>query len=360
MVRASVNLTVSSVLIAFATSLKLPLSTTYVTFMVAMGTSLSDRAWGRDNAVFRVAGVVSVLLGWFLTAFIAFAVSGFFATVMAKGGLTGVFILIGLVAMSFYYTFVIHRKREQKRERLMEATRKSEIIPARQIIHDTAQSIGDTMKAVGEAYQVSIHGLSREDRAQLRKAKAAMDKVKTENEEFRFAFYGSMKRVEEELAEGSRTYLLAYDLMQDFIQSAGLVADSAREHVEDVLAPLEKGQQEQLEHISVRLIEFFDKCIHVLQTRDFEPMKDIKQSKKSLLEEIEQLLALQTKGIKEDQFSPRNSILFFSILLETKDLVAVAARFVKMYYLAGRALGIGVRKIIWHAWPDGVSFRSAP
>ncbi|MBK8879897.1 MAG: inorganic phosphate transporter [Haliscomenobacter sp.] len=332
LVRASVNLTVSSVLIAFATSMKLPLSTTYVTFMVAMGSSLSDGAWGRDNAVFRVSGVVSVLLGWFLTAFIAFAVSGFFAAVMATGGLTGVFILIGLVVMSFYYTFVIHRKREQKRERLLEATRKSEIIPARQIIHDTAQSIGETMKAVGEAYQISIRGLSKEDRAQLRKAKAAMGKVKTENEEFRYAFYGSMKRVEEELAEGSRTYLLAYDLMQDFIQSASLVADAAREHVEDVLAPLEKEQQERLEHIAVRLNEFLDKCILVLQTKDFGPMKDIKQFKKSLLEEIEQLLALQTKGIKEDQYSPRNCILFFSILLETKDLVAVAARFVKMYY----------------------------
>ncbi len=332
LVRASVNLTVSSILIAFATSMKLPLSTTYVTFMVAMGSSLSDRAWGRDNAVFRVAGVVSVLTGWFLTAFIAFIVSGFFAAVMAKGGLIGIFLLIGLVAISFYYTFVIHRKREQKRERLLAATHKFEIISARRIIHDTVHSIAKTILAVGQAYRESIHGLSQEDRAQLRQAKAAMEKVKMENEEFRFAFYGSIKRVEEETAEGSRTYLLAYDLMQDFIQSAVLVADTARAHVEDVLAPLESNQQKKLEDIANRLNEYFGKCTHILRTREFEQMKDLKAAKKNLLEEIEWLLALQTKGIKEDQYSPRNSILFFSILLETKDLVAVAARFVKMYY----------------------------
>lgn len=332
LVRASVNLTVSSILIAFATSLKLPLSTTYVTFMVAMGSSLSDRAWGRDNAVFRVAGVVSVLLGWFLTAFIAFAVSGFFATVMAKGGLTGVFILIGLVAMSFYYTFVIHRKREQKRERLLAATHRFEVISAKRIIHDTVQSIAKTILAVGQAYGESIHGLSQEDRAQLRKAKAAMEKVKAENEEFRFAFYGSIKRVEEETAEGSRTYLLAYDLMQDFIQSAVLVADTTRAHVEDVLAPLETNQQKKLEDIADRLNAYFEKCTYILRTQDFDQMKELKIAKKSLLEGIERLLAIQTKGIKEGLYSPRNSILFFSILLETKDLVAVAARFVKMYY----------------------------
>lgn len=332
LVRASVNLTVSSILIAFATSLKLPLSTTYVTFMVAMGSSLSDRAWGRDNAVFRVSGVVSVMLGWFLTAFIAFTVAAIFAMVMAKGGLVGVFILVAFVIASFYYTFVIHRQREAKKERILSAIHKSEYVPALEIIHDTAHSIANNLDAVRDAYDLAIRGLSLEDRSLLRKVAVAMEKVKTENEEFKYAFYGSIKRIEEGIAEGSRTYLLTYDLMQDFIQSAVMVADTARNHVEDVLAPLEKEQYEKLNQISKDLSEYFNLCSTMLRTRDFTHFQSIKANKKKLLKDIEHLLAQQTEGIKDSSYSARNSILFFSLILETKDLIAVAARFVKLYY----------------------------
>ena len=332
LVRASVNLTVSSILIAFATSLKLPLSTTYVTFMVAMGSSLSDRAWGRDSAVFRVSGVVSVMLGWFLTAFIAFAVAAVLALILAKGGIIGFIILIIFVVVSFYYTFVIHRQREEKKERILSAIHKAEYIPALEIIHDTAHSIASNLEAVRDAYDLAIKGLSSEDRSALRKVTQAMEKVKTENEEFRYAFYGSIKRIEEGIAEGSRTYLLTYDLMQDFIQSAVMIADTARNHVEDVLAPLEDGQYAKLNQISKDLAEYLNLCAYMLRTRDFKDFPSIKINKKKLLSDIELLLAQQTEGIKNASYSARNSILFFSLILETKDLIAVAARFVKLYY----------------------------
>jgi phosphate/sulfate permease len=332
LVRASVNLTVSSILIAFATSLKLPLSTTYVTFMVAMGSSLSDRAWGRDSAVFRVSGVVSVMVGWFLTAFIAFGVAAVFAFIMMKGGWIGFSLLIAFVVASFYYTFVIHRQREEKKERILSAIHKSESVPALEIIHDTAHSIANNLEAVRDAYDLAIRGLSLEDRSLLRKVSTAMERVKTENDEFRYAFYGSIKRIEEGIAEGSRTYLLTYDLMQDFIQSAVMIADTARNHVEDVLAPLEKEQYEQLNQIAKGLAEYFNLCSYMLRTRDFSDFPSIKANKKKLLKEIEHLLALQTTGIKTASYSARNSILFFSLILETKDLIAVAARFVKLYY----------------------------
>ncbi len=332
MVRASVNLTVSSVLIAFATSLKLPLSTTYVTFMVAMGTSLSDRAWGRDSAVFRVAGVINVLLGWFLTAFIAFAVAALFAFVMVKGGVTGTIGLIILVAASFAYTFILHNKLEARKDRIAKAIQHSEIIPAQKIISDTIESIAQNIESVRDLYQLVIDGLSREDRTKLRKAYQTLNKVKLENEEFRYAFYASMRRVAEERAEGSRTYLLAYDLMQDFNQSAVLVADTARQHVEDVLAPLDQEQHSQLEEIARKLSEFMDFCVLILRNKDFERFQEMKLNKKKLYADIESLLARQTTGIKEKSYSARNSLLFFSILLETKDLIAVTARFVKMYH----------------------------
>ena len=94
MIRASVNMMVAAILISIATSFKLPLSTTYVTFMVAMGTSLSDRAWGSESAVYRVAGVLNVIGGWFFTAFIAFTACGLVAFLIHLGGPTAIAILI--------------------------------------------------------------------------------------------------------------------------------------------------------------------------------------------------------------------------------------------------------------------------
>lgn len=113
LVRASVNLTVASVLIALATSYKLPLSTTYVSFMVAMGTSLSDRAWGRESAVHRVSGVLHVIGGWFMTALIAFSAAAVLATLIHYTGLIRIIIAVCLAAASFYHSFRLHRRREK-------------------------------------------------------------------------------------------------------------------------------------------------------------------------------------------------------------------------------------------------------
>ena len=93
LIRATVNLTVASLLISLATSLKLPLSTTYVTFMVAMGSSLADRAWGRESAVYRITGVMTVILGWFFTAFVAFVISFLVAMLLMWGGVYAIILL---------------------------------------------------------------------------------------------------------------------------------------------------------------------------------------------------------------------------------------------------------------------------
>ncbi|HRJ14230.1 MAG TPA: inorganic phosphate transporter, partial [Saprospiraceae bacterium] len=113
LVRASVNLTAASMLIAFATSLKLPLSTTYVSFMVAMGTSLADKAWGRDSAVYRVAGVLNVIAGWFFTAIIAFTVAATVAWFIHTFGPWAVGVMVLALIYFFYHTYTVHKKREK-------------------------------------------------------------------------------------------------------------------------------------------------------------------------------------------------------------------------------------------------------
>ncbi|MFY8013630.1 MAG: inorganic phosphate transporter [Saprospiraceae bacterium] len=331
LVRASVNLSVSSSLIAFATSLKLPLSTTFVTFMVAMATSLSDRAWGRDSAVFRVSGVLSVILGWLLTAFIAFSVSGLFAFIMFKFDMYGVGFLVLFTILFITMTIRFHNKKEKSNAKILESTMKTEIIPARQIINSTAGSLADSLDAVADGFVAAIEGLLTEDRKKLREALKAMERLEKSNEEFKYTFYNSIRRIQEELSEGSRLYLMAYDIEQDLVQSAVFVTETARKHVEDMLGALDEDQAQNIRKISQDLSLFFKDCSQITRNRNYVQYDEIKARKKQLLEEIENLIARQAKGIKNETYSARNSILVFNILLETKDLISISARLVKMY-----------------------------
>ncbi|MEY4030849.1 MAG: hypothetical protein RJA90_2127 [Bacteroidota bacterium] len=331
LVRASVNLSVASSLIAFATSLKLPLSTTFVTFMVAMATSLSDRAWGRDSAVFRVSGVLSVILGWLLTAFIALSVSGLFAFIMFKFDMYGVGFLVLFTILFITMTIRFHNKKEKSNAKILESTMKTEIIPARQIINSTSGSLADSLDAVADGFVAAIEGLLTEDRRKLREALKAMERLEKSNEEFKYTFYNSIRRIQEELSEGSRLYLMAYDIEQDLVQSAVFVTETARKHVEDMLGALDEDQAQNIRKISQDLSLFFKDCSQITRNRNYVQYDEIKARKKQLLEEIENLIARQAKGIKNETYSARNSILVFNILLETKDLISISARLVKMY-----------------------------
>jgi phosphate/sulfate permease len=115
MIRASVNLSVASILIAIATSFKLPLSTTYVTFMVAMGTSLADRAWGRDSAVYRITGVLSVVTGWFMTAIIAFTAAFFVASLIFFTKFVGIIIMVTIAVIFIVKTHALHKSKEKEK-----------------------------------------------------------------------------------------------------------------------------------------------------------------------------------------------------------------------------------------------------
>lgn len=335
LVRASVNLTVASVLIAIATSYRLPLSTTYVSFMVAMGASLSDRAWGRDSAVYRVAGVLNVIGGWFMTAFIAFFISAVFAGLIHAFGLIAIIILTLLAGLLVYNTFRLHRKRETNKQRILAASRRLGEIPARLIIQNTARTVVESMTVVCVGYVSAIEGLLREDRQKLQKARESMIRLAEKNKEFQYVFYGSIKRIKEKSVEGSRIYLLAYNYEQNMIQSANFIVERAQKYVEDLLLPLKPKQTKALWEICFALEAYLELCIRMIGSEHYNGSSELENRKKIALNRIEALIAQQSQGIKKEIYSPRNSMLFFSLLLETKDLIAVAAQFVQLYRRRG-------------------------
>jgi phosphate/sulfate permease len=337
LVRASVNLTVASMLIAIATSFQLPLSTTYVSFMVAMGTSLADRAWGRNSAVYRITGVINVIGGWFFTAFMAFTAAALFVSLINCCGLWMVGVLVVLAGGLISRTFLHHRKTEREKQRQQRLLGRSDKIAADHIINENAQRISETLRSVALAYQEALTGLVHEDRDLLEKAREDILHIKRDNVALQRALVGLIKRIEEKEGQASRFYLLLYDLNQDMLQSISLIVDSSRDYVFNSLEPVKRMHSELLADLRQAVDSYFERIRTLIENEQFAALADLLDEKQSIFELLEQGLNDQVQGIKKNEFGMRQSILLFTIMLETKDLVAVGARFAKLFQRINRA-----------------------
>ena len=331
LVRASVNLTAASVLIAFATSLKLPLSTTYVSFMVAMGTSLADKAWGRDSAVYRISGVLSVIGGWFLTAIIAFSAAGFFAFLIFKFGIVAIGLLVLLVIFSLYKTYSHHKEEFKEAERMKSLEKEISSINGMLLVEETSKHVANLLNNIANTYKDTVYGLLDEDLVKLKKVKKDLKAFKKENKYFKRQLFSSIKRVEEDHAEISRLYLLVYDLQQDIVQSTRLIVQECDEYVANSLPPFNEYQRESLLNFMQQLENYIFEITTKLRTKEFEDISHLLQRKTTLFAELENLINKQITGIKSELFGLRNSMLFFSLQLETKDLIAVTANFAELF-----------------------------
>ena len=340
LVRASVNLAVASTLIAFATSLKLPLSTTYVSFMVAMGTSLADRAWGRDSAVYRVAGVLNVIGGWFLTAFIAFSVSAVFAWLIFNFGIWAIAAILMLVVGFITRTFLLHRKREKDKAKEKEFEEAVHAIPAALALQETYESVTNTLSNVRSALHDSIFGLQQEDLLLIGRAENLVGNLKKSKKVMKKQLYNGIKRIAEEHTDSSRVYLLVFDLEQDILQSISFIIEECREHVRNDHKPLELEQGKKLYDMQNAIGAYFQEVADLLVKRDFKTLGLLLAEKRKLFVQLEKLISEQVEGIRKERYGRRNSMLYFSLLLELKDLIAVAARFAKLYERAQRALSV--------------------
>lgn len=331
LVRASVNLTVASALIALGTSYKLPLSTTYVTFIVAMGSSLADRAWGRDSAVYRVSGVLQVIGGWFATAFIAFLASAIFAVLIHQLGGWALAALLLLSAGLIAGSFMHHHSRQTENEHMNQLLANNNSLKGTELARQTALSIANTLATVKQAYQLALEGLNTESETQLKQTKKIVKTLKQQNKEFKIKLLHALQRIEDEHTETGRMFLLVYDLEQDISQSVMHIIKSCREHVENMHTPLQAQQIQQLEYLQELLNNYLLLIIEGFKNYNFNTLQQVLQQKQVLFENLENMLVLQIKGIKQHQYNATNSHLFFNILLETKDIIAVAARFMKLY-----------------------------
>lgn len=333
MVRAAVNLMVASVLISIATSMKLPLSTTYVTFMVAMGTSLADRAWGSESAVYRVAGVLNVIGGWFFTALAAFTAAGTVAYLIHLGGpiMIAVFLLLAILLLVRNYIKHIGRSREAKAE---DSLSKAESSSIHGVIEESADNVSKALKRVGKITSMTVNGLIERDLDRLKKAKQNVNKLETEIEDLQNDIFYFIKDLDDSYLGASKFYIDTIGSLQDIAQSSSLITKVSFKHVNNHHKKLKKRESEELLQITSTLEALLARISKIFDSRDFRMIvPEIIEEKKELLSEVQSAIQTQVERTREkESTSPKNTTLYFVVLIEIKDLMQACIDVLNLYY----------------------------
>lgn len=329
MVRAAVNLIVAGILISIATSMKLPLSTTYVTFMVAMGTSLADRAWGRESAVYRVAGVINVVGGWFLTAITAFVAAAIVAYLISWN-MVMIPILLGLVAFLIGRNTLIHRKKSKETKK-KEYIERAELITINGVIEESADHIAEVAQRVNKLYTNVVNDLANHDLNKLRKTDKHVEKLNNEIDDLKDGVFYFIKSLDDTSVQASKFYILVLGYLQDVAQSISYISRASFKHVNNNHKNLKKGQLKDLKEIDNQLTDLLGKVSDVFVNRTFDDLDGILVEKQQLLKDVSASIEKQVSRIRTDETSPKNTTLYFSVLLETQDLISALMSLLETY-----------------------------
>lgn len=331
MIRAAINLTVAGVLISIATSYKLPLSTTYVTFMVAMGTSLADRAWGRESAVYRVAGVLNVIGGWFFTAFSAFTAAGILTYIIFLGKGTAVAILL-IVAIGLLVRNYISHKKKQEIKTNKSGLKKSESKTVQGIIAESADNIINVTHRTNKIYTDVLDGLALQDKKKLKKSKKGVYKLEAEVEELRDHIFFFIKSLDETSVRGSSFYITILAYLTDITQSLELISKKSFKHINNNHKPLRYNQITDLKEIDKILEKFLKEIEEIFKERKFERKDSINSYNDKIMTLLSEKIEKQVSRTRTEESSPKNTTLYFTILLETKDLVNSIMKLMEEYH----------------------------
>ncbi|WP_010177769.1 inorganic phosphate transporter [Aquimarina agarilytica] len=329
-VRAAVNLMVAGVLISIATSMKLPLSTTYVTFMVAMGTSLADRAWGSESAVYRVAGVLNVIGGWFFTAFSAFTAAAILAFLIHLGGPAVIAVLLFVAVFLLVRNSLNYRKKtiSVKQD---ESLLKAESSSVQGVMDESAGNIKSFVNRSSKIYAGAIDGLATYDLAALKKNRKGIDRINNEVEELRDNIFYFIKNLEDSSVSASNFYINILGYLQDISQSIEYVSKASHKHVNNNHRKLRFNQIKDLKEIQGLLETFYSEIKDVFDKKDFDKINTIILEKQDLFDFLTDKINKQVERTRNEEDSPKNTTLYFGLLLETKDLITATMNLLTTY-----------------------------
>lgn len=326
-IRATVNLVVSSLLIALGTSLTLPLSTTYVTFMVAMGSSLADKAWGRESAVFRITGVISVIGGWFITAGAAFILCFLVALAMSLGGLTMASILIALSIVLLVRSNIKYKKKqaEEKGDVVFNQmiTSEDNVETLRLLTQHIRQGQSQFLDFVNVNYLNVTEGFISEDLSRLQKAESAMRKQRQELKQRRRKEMLGLRRIDPGVAiEKSTWFHLGVNSCEDMLYSLRRICDPCEEHIDNSFVPLEKDRIKEFLPLRDTLLYLLKRAVVVISTENYTDSDKLREQ----CEEFKSCLSSTRQGqIERMQTSKENitvSYVYLNLLQETHEIAS--------------------------------------
>lgn len=335
LVRASVNLVLAGLLVAVGTSLKLPLSTTYVTFMVAMGTSLADRAWGRESAVYRITGVLAVIGGWFVTAGAAFTACAIITLILYYGGP-----VVDCIMMAFA-TFILIRSQLSYKKKLQEEKDdaltqqliackdpKEALVLLRKYV---AKEQEETLTRMSGSFALMMNSFLAEKLKGLRKASGQLSDEKDNVRKLKRMSTIGIRRLDEVSALEKSLYLYqGNDFLGEIVYSIDRICEPCREHVDNNFLPLEESQKKDIEPIFKQISEYMKKVGYTISHEGCEENEELIHSGDTIINTLALLKKGQLKRIQSQESSLKISILYLTILQETQNIMAYTTNLLKV------------------------------
>lgn len=313
LIRATINLTISSALISLGTSLKLPLSTTYVTFIVAMSTALADRAWGKDYAVYRVSGILTVIGGWLLTAVICGLVAGLIAITVYYLGIVGVVIWVGLVVFSLARTTIIHRKREKERKEQEE-----KLIIQRASVQESfnifLKDVYEFLINVREISNLCVNGISKFKLKELKKATKLARELQDKVEVVLSDFVKSIRGFDDSVFEGSHIYASAMADLSHISSNLLNISQRCFDYVDNSQKAFTDNQLSDLKVVSKLFNQLFEKILKIAENQNLSVDQDVKNVEIEFSKEIKRIHKTYMKALKRPGANARRGIVYISLV----------------------------------------------
>lgn len=335
LVRASVNLVLAGLLIAVGTSLKLPLSTTYVTFMVAMGSSLADRAWGRDSAVFRITGVLSVIGGWFLTAGAAFTICFFVALIIHFGGTVAIVLLIGLAAFTLIRSQVLFKKKNLKGKEnetfkeIMRSTDSNQALNLMRVL--TREELNKVLLYAEENFDRTVNSFINENLRGLRKAMGASKFEKQLLKQMKRTGTLAMCRLDNNtVLEKGLYYYQGNDFASELVYSIHRLCEPCLEHIDNNFNPLDVTQKNEFSEVSAKITALISSCREKLNNNAYEDFETDLATANALNAQLAHLKREELKRIQTQTGSIKVSMVYLTMIQEAQNVVTYTINLMKV------------------------------
>ena len=339
LVRASVNVVLSGLLIALGTSLKLPLSTTYVAFMVAMGTSLADRAWGRESAVYRITGVLSVIGGWFITAGAAFTICFIVALLIYWGGIPALVAMIGLAIYSLvrsHFAYKAKLRKEALKEevnstvsKLRKATDTREALAL--FREHSREELQSDLDFTAEVFGKAVNGFMNENLRELRKVLTAVEEKKIHLKQVKRVGTLGVTQLDHDIAvEKGLYYYQGNDFASEIIFSIRRLAEPMKDHIDNNFSPLSPVQKDDFGKVSEQIISFLRNCATMIRKNDYIGFEELIAESITLMNQLTALKKGELKRIQGQSGSTKVSMVYLNMVQEAQNVVSFTANLLKV------------------------------